>query len=317
MNSLDEIFNSMKGVNVLIIGDIMLDSYLYGNVNRISPEAPVPIVEIQDELNMLGGCGNVINNLHNLGISVDLFSALGLDRYGQEILKKLNDMGISTSSIFSSKKLSTNYKMRIVANNQHVVRADWDNYGIDEETIGYFFDKMPSIIEKVDGIIVSDYAKGVCSKQLVQQIIQLAAKINKPVFIDPKGKDWFKYSGGTFITPNVKEVSSILNKEIKTDDDFINSGLDIIEKYNIKNCLITRGSEGMTFVNKNKSFNIKSDSHEVFDVSGAGDTVISCLAASILKGKTIKESVEFANKAAGIVVRHIGTSAITLKELDL
>jgi len=307
-------FNNIK---ILVIGDIMLDHYIYGKVNRISPEAPVPVVEVQDEINMLGGCGNVINNLYNLGISVYLFSALGPDKYGQEILKKLNDMKIDTNSIYSSKKILTNYKMRIVANNQHVVRADWDNYELDEEIIEYFSVNIPNIIDNVDGIIVSDYSKGVCSRQLVQQVISLGTDRNKPVFIDPKGKDWIKYSGGTFITPNAKEVSLILNKEIKTDDDFINSGIDIIEKYNIKNCLITRGSEGMIFINKNKSFYIQSEAHEVFDVSGAGDTVISCLAASILQGKAIKESVEFANKAAGIVVGHIGTFAITLEELDL
>jgi len=205
--------------------------------------------------------------------------------------------------------------MRIVANNQHIVRTDWDNSIIDKETELIMDKSISDLIRNVDGIIISDYNKGVCTKKILAKVISESNKLKKPVIVDPKGVSWQKYSGATFITPNIKEVSLLIKKSLKNDNDFILAGKEIINKYNIENCLITRGADGMTLITKDSNFHVKSNAQEVYDVSGAGDTVVACLAIAILKGNTKKESVEFANKAAGIVVSHVGTSAITAKEL--
>jgi len=300
----------------MIIGDLILDHYVFGNVNRISPEAPVPIVEVTKEKSALGGSGNVIQNLYNLGVSLEILSSVGNDINGKKIISMLSKMMIKTDSIFSSNKTQTNYKMRIIANNQHVVRSDWDNRNLDEKIEQSICDAISSKINVIDGVIVSDYAKGVCTDKIIKEIISTARSLKKPVFIDPKGADWTKYKGSTFITPNTKEIASIINSDPNCDIDFVKAGEIIINEFEINNCLITRGADGVTFVNQEQSFHIGSEAREVYDVSGAGDTVIACLSLAILQGKSIKDSVKFANKAAGIVVSHIGTTAITLDELE-
>ena len=301
---------------MLVIGDIMLDHYIYGKVNRISPEAPVPVVSVDNESDMLGGCGNVINNLNNLGISVGLITVVGDDENGDKVLNKLFSLNINTDSVFKSKNVSTNYKMRIVANSQHVVRADWDSDKLDEATYKKMISSYKYLISDYDGVLISDYSKGVCADSFLKEIIKEANKKNIPIFVDPKGDDWGKYSGATFITPNSKEVSEVVDHDIKTDDDFIKIGSQIIDKYSINNCLITRGPDGMTFVEKDNHIHIKSDAQEVYDVSGAGDTVISCLAAAIINDYNYEDAVKLSNLAAGIVVSHIGTSAIRIEELS-
>jgi len=306
-----------KKLKILVVGDLMLDHYIYGKVTRISPEAPVPVVEMTSESDMLGGCGNVIQNLNNLAVPVSVLSAVGNDKNGHKILDKLSAMGIETGTVYSSDNTLTNYKMRIVANNQHVVRVDLDNCELNKDIEKEIFNSVLELTKEVNAIIISDYAKGVCTGNIIQKIIASIDCKNKPVFVDPKGLDWKKYSGATFITPNIKEISSVIGSIPQSDDEFVTAGRNVMSQYEIKNCLITRGSDGMTFVSKNKSFHVSAQAKEVYDVSGAGDTVIACLTAAIIKGKSIRESVEFTNKAAGIVVGHVGTSAITLNELEL
>ena len=302
-------------VKILVIGDIMLDHYIYGKVNKISPEAPVPVTEVYNESYMLGGCGNVVQNLYNIGVSTMVLSVVGNDKNGSKIIKKLSELKIETNTIYISNKMLTNYKMRIVGNNQHIVRVDWDNHEIEKNIEKTISSSILDIINKVDGVIISDYAKGVCSEKLLNNIISSFHNRKKPIIIDPKGSNWKKYSGATYITPNIREISSIIGFIPQSDDDFLAAGIKVVDEFKIENCLITRGADGMTFVSNKESFHVAAHAKEVYDVSGAGDTVVACLAASIINGKSNKASVEFANFAAGIVVSHIGTSAITLNEL--
>jgi D-beta-D-heptose 7-phosphate kinase/D-beta-D-heptose 1-phosphate adenosyltransferase len=302
---------------ILVLGDLMLDNFIYGKVDRISPEAPVPVVDVYNESHMLGGCGNVTQNLYNLGVSTMVLSAVGNDENGNKILDKLSKMKIETSTVYRSNTMSTNYKMRVVANNQHVVRVDWDSIELDKNIETSISSVVLELIEKVDGIIISDYGKGVCSENILKNIFIAMRDNKKPIFVDPKGSDWRKYSGATFITPNIREISSIIGFVLQSDNDFINAGMKVLNQFGIENCLITRGADGMTLVSKNETFHVPAQSREVYDVSGAGDTVVACLAVATILGKSKKESVEFANKAAGIVVSHLGTSAITLNELGI
>jgi len=302
---------------ILLIGDLILDHFIYGNVNRISPEAPVPVVEVDKEIDMLGGCGNVFSNLYNLGIKVKMLTAIGSDKSGKILLDKLTDMNIQLDTTFISEKVSTNNIMRIIANNQHLVRVDRDNTIICKDIEDSIYSKIEKDIKDVDCVIISDYQKGVCTDSIIQKTINISKRLNKPTFVDPKGNNWKKYSGATFITPNIKEIISIVNRLPEKTSDFILAGEEVIKKYNIENCLITRGADGMTFVNNNESFHVDAKAKEVYDVSGAGDTVIASLAAGIISGRSVKDAVKLSNLAASIVVSHIGTSAITLNELGL
>ena len=305
----------MNNISVLVLGDIMLDHFIYGTVERISPEAPVPVVNVSKESDILGGCGNIINNLFNIGVSINVISVLGGDAKGKKIINKLSKLGIDIDNLYESVNMTTTYKMRIIADRQHIVRADWEGSNLTERQEKEILSSLDNLLPRCDGIIISDYGKGLCTNNIVTTTIQKARESNIPIFIDPKGKDWHKYSGATFITPNTNEVSSINDHKLSNDNDFEDIGNHIIETYAIDHCLITRGSEGMTLVSRDDTFHVTSNAKEVFDVSGAGDTVISCLAAAILNGDSLRDAVNFSNKAAGIVVGHVGTAPISKEEL--
>ena len=172
---------------ILVVGDLMLDHFIYGQVNRVSPEAPVPVVEVENTVDMLGGAGNVIKNLSNLGITVKILSAIGNDKNGQILLDKINEINIDTKTVFQSSDLLTNYKMRIIANNQHVVRADWDSSTLNQEEETRLYNMVDNLSSKVDAVIISDYLKGVCAKKITQKLIKTFNKADKPIFVDPKG----------------------------------------------------------------------------------------------------------------------------------
>ena len=301
--------------SILVVGDLMLDKFIFGDVERISPEAPVPVVKFKKEKSMLGGSGNVLRNLYNLNVIPSILSALGDDVIGDKILALLKGKKISTESIIKVPNNLTTEKMRIVGNGQQVLRVDWDNSDFSFNDYENIIKNIIGAVDNCDGIIISDYNKGVCTKEVVKQVIQVAKSYDKPVFIDPKGLDWEKYSGASIITPNTKEVEAFLGHRLSTDMQFLEAGKYICSNFNIDTCLITRGAKGMSLFNKNVSLHLPSEAKEIFDVSGAGDTVIASLSASILAGADLLESVEFANQAAGIVVGHIGTSAITIDEL--
>jgi rfaE bifunctional protein kinase chain/domain len=295
----------------------MLDKFIFGSVERISPEAPVPIVLCEKETDTLGGCGNVIRNLSNLDVKTSVISFVGKDFIGEVIKKKLIDLDVDIDGLLFFENVGTTHKMRIIANKQQVVRVDWDAKGL---TIADY-EKLEKLavqkIKNIDGVIISDYNKGACSNNFTKSIINKAKKNNIPVFVDPKGKNWSKYAGATCITPNTKEVSDLGDYILKENHDYVLAGKTILKKYGVNQCLITRGKDGMSMISNDEHFHLSSNVKEVFDVSGAGDTVIACLATAIISGVSVIDAVKFANKAAGIVVGHIGTSAITKKELEV
>ena len=305
-----------KSPRIVVVGDIMLDHFIFGKVDRISPEAPVPIVQCNKEEYTLGGCGNVLMNLLNLGVQASIFSAVGTDLPGKLILDKLKKNNELYDGLIQFSSMKTTEKMRIVAEGQQAIRVDWDASPFKRNDYNHLLKQIPSVLENVDAVIISDYNKGLCSEEIVRAVIKKSKSFNIPIFIDPKGNNWGKYDGADLITPNKKEAEKILSCKLKSNEDFEKACLKICRKFNIKACLITRGSDGMSYASKRKKYHVKSEAREIFDVSGAGDTVIAAFVASTLIGLDPKESTEFSNRAAGIVVGHVGTTPITDFELE-
>jgi len=304
-----------KPPTILVVGDLMLDKFIFGSVERISPEAPVPIVKLEKEEQMLGGSGNVIRNLSNLGIKTSLCSVVGKDLAGDLLLTQLIKEGTDISNVLRLKNIRTTEKMRVVADRQQIARVDWDMNDSEVDFNDNLIRSIATYIKKVDGVIISDYAKGICSDALLKEVIRTSNESNIPIFVDPKGSDWDKYQHANLITPNIKEAEIILGEKLENDEAFEMAGEKICSTFNIEACLITRGADGMSFFCKDNTFHLKSNAKEIFDVSGAGDTVISAMATGLVMNLTYKQAAEFSNHAAGIVVGHIGTSAITTEEL--
>ena len=300
---------------ILVVGDIMLDRFIFGNVDRISPEAPVPVVCSTEEKYSLGGCGNVLRNLKNLGVQASIVTFVGSDNAGEKIKQHLKQKNVSINEVVQSESGVTTEKMRIVAEGQQLVRVDWDTGNMNDQSLKALRKQASQRIEMVDGVIISDYNKGVCTEMIVSEIISKSKKFGIPIFIDPKGKNWNKYYGASVITPNLKEAEEIVGKRLITDEDVEVAGEKICDKLSLDSCLITRGPNGMSFIGKDIKFHVSSVAQEIYDVSGAGDTVIASFAAGTLAGFDFKTVTRFANKAAGIVVGHIGTTAITFSEL--
>jgi D-beta-D-heptose 7-phosphate kinase / D-beta-D-heptose 1-phosphate adenosyltransferase len=310
---MDKILNNLKFITsqkpkILVVGDLMLDQYLIGDVDRISPEAPVPILSLVSKKNVLGGAGNVISNLINFGAEVTVATVTGDDENGMILRDKIKTLGISTKNIFSSKKINTTIKTRFVSSGTQLLRMDIDSKGIDQNLFVKLKKTIIKLIYSSDAVIISDYDKGVCESKLVKDII-CSANINKiPVLIDPKGKNWDKYSSSFCITPNKLEVEKILNVHLIDEKDLIRAAEKLIQKYNLKSCIITLGSKGMLFYRKSNHFFQAPIKKEVFDVSGAGDTVIACLAVCFSVGMTDKEAISMANATASQVVGYHGTT---------
>ena len=298
----------------LVIGDIMLDHYIIGNVERLSPEAPVPIVNVNDNIYKIGGAGNVALNLSNLGINTFIVGEIGND-YSAEVLKDLfKENGISTKNLIK-KKGSTTTKTRIMGGQQQMVRLDYEELSTGPSEIE--LKKILKLISnRPSAIIISDYEKGFLSALALKKIIQAANKKNIPLLVDPKGKELEKYRGATAITPNKKEAYLLANLTDK-DEKFLDSSLKkLIKKYNFNYIAMTQGELGIKHITTNKVEEFPTrTSEQVFDVSGAGDTVIATLTACIIGNLPLKDSFELANLAAGIVIRKIGTMAIERNEL--
>jgi len=311
-----ELFLKLKSSKkeILVIGDLMLDRYLHGNITRISPEAPVPIIKIDHEENKLGGSGNVANNISNYGIRARLISSIGNDNNGKILISLLKEKKISTTLIFK-KNDQTTTKIRSIASNQQLIRQDYDcqNIALSDNDINKI---MNSISEKISVIVLSDYAKGFLTNQLCKKIIQRAEKFNIPVIVDPKGNDVKKYEGSYAITPNKKEAIELsMSENIKCD---LEANLKIIlKKYHIKNIIMTDGKNGIQQFSKNQFKHYPANSpKQVFDVSGAGDTVIGTIAAVLHAGYDLESSIKLANIAASMVIQKVGTEAIQLEELE-
>lgn len=301
------------------MGDLMLDKYLLGQVKRVSPEAPVPVLDVREEKNTLGGAGNVALNLNGLGISVYLLGMVGTDAEGEIIKKLLSDSELSDEHIISTAKKPTTTKTRIVGAKQQIVRIDKENTeDISEDLETLLLENFKRVINgnDIDAIVISDYAKGLVTDNLCRFIIREANKKDVPVVVDPKGQDYTKYKKATILMPNESELSLACKKIFKTEKELKKSARRLYEKLNVDYLVVTRGEKGIRLVAQNYDHDIPARAREVYDVSGAGDTVISLATAGIITQLSIEESLNFANLGAGYVVSKFGTHPITYSELD-
>ena len=301
---------------ILIVGDVMLDKYVVGSSDRISPESPVPVVNFSSEEKRLGGAGNVAMNTSGLGFNCDLVALLGNDQAGGEIKALLEERNCGTNGLVFFEGRSTTEKTRILANKQQVVRLDKEvKGGLSADEKDTLKKKINDLIVLCDIVVLSDYGKGVLEKDFCQWIVNQCLEIRKPILVDPKGKRWSKYKGADLITPNLKEAQEVVPFDLNDDSDIEKACVYIQEEFDIKNVLITRGGDGMTLLESGQFHRINAKKIEVFDVSGAGDTVISSIACMLSLGFSYIESALLSNEAAGVVVTRIGTHPISFDEL--
>jgi D-beta-D-heptose 7-phosphate kinase/D-beta-D-heptose 1-phosphate adenosyltransferase len=306
--------DDIKEIKVSVIGDIMLDKYISGIVNRVSPEAPIPVVITKKENETLGGSGNVVANLRGLKAKVLPVGLIGKDIQGSLISALVSEIGCDIDYLFPYDQPTTQ-KIRVLGNNQQIVRIDYDpllDHGVNHEKL---LKHVKYSLKGANAAVLSDYGKGVCVKELVQETIRCGQEFNIPVFVDPKGKNFSKYCGATCITPNMNEANKILPFPLKSEDSFAEAGIYIREEYNIDICIITRGKNGMVISKGEETHFLSATALGVYDVSGAGDTVIATMAACVGAGIDYLSAAKVANVAAGIVVAHPGTFAINLKLL--
>ncbi|MCK4738563.1 MAG: D-glycero-beta-D-manno-heptose-7-phosphate kinase [Deltaproteobacteria bacterium] len=317
------IINRFKKAKVLVIGDLIMDNFIWGSVKRISPEAPVPVVEVKSETLLLGGSANVAANIDSLGGSSSAVGVVGSDDNGRVLKKMLSKKGIAVGGVIVDSKRPTTVKTRVIAHSQQVVRFDRE----DKET------PRPVVMEKIsafitksihsyDVIVISDYAKGLITEELVWLITELATGSRrsgkpKPVLVDPKVENFDSYGGTTFVTPNNLEASQASGIEIKDSETLQMAGKLLMGSLGSEALLITRGEHGMSLFEEGSETHIPTVAREVYDVSGAGDTVMGVLALSLASGASYKEAAVLANLAAGIVVGKVGTATVEPKELLL
>ena len=302
---------------ILVVGDLMIDEYLWGSVERISPEAPVQVVSVENQEYTPGGSGNVVNNLIALGAKVLAVGVIGTEREGTLLLDKFKSIGVDTRGIIQEPERPTTRKTRIIAENQHVLRIDREtNKVISNRTFQAIADFTEKIMREVDIVLISDYGKGMVTKSMLSGLVALAKKHKKITIADPKGLDFKKYSGVSMITPNRKEATLALGVEIADESSVYKIGAKMLESHEIDKLLITCGKDGMVFFEKNKKpYQISAVARQVYDVSGAGDTVLSVLGLSLASGMSYKEGIKLANAAAGIVVGKVGTATVSRKEI--
>jgi D-beta-D-heptose 7-phosphate kinase/D-beta-D-heptose 1-phosphate adenosyltransferase len=318
-NRITEILEGFKHRKVVVVGDIMLDSYIWGMVDRVSPEAPIPVVDVIKEENRLGGAGNVARNISSLGASVSMASVVGSDASGNKVLEMIENDGIDYSVIEIDNRRKTSTKTRVIAHTQHVVRIDReDRYPISDDRVRALLHGIQDI-RKLDAIIVSDYNKGVITKELMREIVIYGNTYNIPIIVDPKTE--FKlYSNCTCITPNIKELEGATGIKCDTDQAVSNAGKSLMERLNLPTLLITRGALGMTILEKTRPDeidvkHIPTFAQEVYDIVGAGDSVIAVYTLAITSGATSREAALIANVAAGIVVGEVGAATTTIDKL--
>lgn len=302
---------------ILVVGDLMIDHYVWGNAVRLSPEAPVPVVNVQKELTTLGGAANVAQNLVSLGAEVMLSGIIGQDEAGKELLEILNNENIDTQFIITDGSRKTTSKSRILVGSHQIVRVDRevtdDVSGQLEETL---FDKIRAQIEKADLVLLSDYNKGVFTPSLTARIINHCKFHDKKVIVDPKGLDYTKYHGAFIIKPNRKEfLEAVKLDKIASLDDLQKSASVLLKLTDISYLIVTLSEEGMAIVSKDDYQLLPVKATEVFDVTGAGDTVLATLAYFISMGLEVPEACELANYAAAIVIKRVGSASTTIEEI--
>jgi D-beta-D-heptose 7-phosphate kinase/D-beta-D-heptose 1-phosphate adenosyltransferase len=314
---LNEYIDRFPAANVFVIGDIILDEYIWGDVSRISPEAPVPVVEVRNETKRLGGAANVVHNIISLGGKSILCGVIGEDNTGSELIEMLKDLGLTTDGILADTDRHTSIKTRVVAQSQQVVRFDRETRrSLDPLKTGKLLEYLKKRIGNIDAVIVADYGKGVISPQLMKGLRDLLAGSRIILAVDPKTDHFEYYKGIDVITPNHHEAGAYCRFEIVDEETLIKAGRKMLDDLDCKSVLITQGKEGMTLFEKDQEpCHIPTIARKVFDVSGAGDTVISTLCLGLASGMDRKSAAVISNFASGIVVGEVGTSVVTAEEL--
>lgn len=316
-NRLKELKANFNNKRIAVIGDMMLDSYFWGDVKRISPEAPVPVLEVGNEFYRFGGAANVALNIQKLnGIPLPI-GVIGYDNHGTVFSSLLNEAGITNGGIIVEDGRPTTTKTRVIAGNQHVVRIDKESkVYLNEEVEGKIYNLFESKLNEIDAVILQDYNKGVLTPNLINKIIVLANKHNILITVDPKFNNFFNYKDVTVFKPNKKEAEDVLGMKIKTDEDISNVGEELLSKLNAENILLTLGEEGIAIFQKDKDEKrMPTKARKVADVSGAGDTVISTLTISLAAGADILEASYLANYAGGLVCEEVGIVPIEMNHL--
>lgn len=313
----EKIIRNFSGVRILVIGDIMLDRFIWGGVSRISPEAPVPVVVVEKETFLLGGAANVVNNIHSLGGKASLCGLLGDDEMGQKVTQRLDEMGVERSGVLIEQERQTTVKTRIIAHHQQLVRIDREMTRPPKAyTLRSLSDYLKQNIKRFDGVILSDYGKGLLTKGMIRDTIRAAREVKKFVMVDPKIKNFLFYRGATVVTPNTGEASSASRISITDEISLGRAGRNLLKRLKCDALVITRGEDGMAvFEPHQRPLLVPTEAKEVYDVTGAGDTVIGTMALALGAGASIRRAAELANHAAGIVVGKVGTATVSQKEL--
>ena len=299
---------------VLVVGDLMIDHYIWGSCDRISPEAPVQVVNIKNETKRLGGCGNVVSNLIALGAEVGVISVVGDDELGSEILKLLKDRGAKAELVIAQKGRKSSQKSRVMVTHQQVLRLDTESTSdidCDDEIVG----KFQGILDGYDIVLLSDYGKGVLSDYLTKQIISITQNSSKMVLVDPKGKDYSKYRGATLLTPNKKEASEALGFVIDSDEKLELALKTMKMNYELEYSLITLSEDGIGLLSQNM-VKFPALAKEVFDVTGAGDSVLATLGYCLASKMSIEDAIDNANLAAAVVVGKVGSADASWGEIE-
>ncbi len=307
-NRLKAIFENFAGKKVLVLGDLMLDRYLWGEVSRISPEAPVPVVEITREFSRLGGAANVGNNIRSLGGTPFLVGVIGQDNMGKEVLTLLQERNLPQDGIVATPSRPTTVKTRVIASGQHVVRTDREARDpIDADTRERVKKSLLALIPQMDAVIIEDYNKGLIVPSLIRLTIETAQKHDVPVFVDPKFDNFLEYREATVFKPNIRETEAALGKRLDEENALEEAGRWLLKKLRPRWLLITLGEKGMAIFEENAApIYVPTRARKVRDVSGAGDTVISTLCMAFIAGANFLEAASLANRAAGLVCEEVG-----------
>lgn len=313
-----ENLHKIKDIKVLVYGDYMVDKYIDGNVNRISPEAPVPVIEVKSNQSKLGGTGNVINNIVSLGASVRAIGCIGDDLNGNFILESFKKSAVNTAFLKQYKSLQTIVKTRVVSKNQQFLRLDEEKIeNIPESYYDFLKKNTDKIFKDIDSFVISDYGKGAVNYNIAHLLINEANKRSIPIIVDPKGTDYTKYEGATICTPNVKELGLVSGEKLDTEDNILYAGKKLCENINLKYLMLTRSEKGISlFKNGNsKKEDFPTVAKDVIDVTGAGDTVVATIAVLIPLGFSAEEICKLSNLSASVVVSKFGASTVSLNEL--
>lgn len=301
---------------LLVLGDIMVDEYIRGSVSRLSPEAPVPVVEVKAEAVRLGGAANVAANIQSLGGRAVLVGVVGNDPPGKRLVDQLEAAGMKSDGVVVDRTRPTTVKTRVVAGSQQIVRFDRESVqDLSKEATERLLELASERLREADALLISDYAKGVITRRVARELLPLARRRKKIIVVDPKVHHLHLYKGATVVTPNHHEASAFARLPIRDQQDLVAVGRELFRKLDVGGVLVTRGEEGMSVFEDSQVTHIPAVGKEVYDVTGAGDTVIAALGLALTSGASLREAAVIANHAAGVVVGKAGTATVSRQEL--